>query len=159
MALESEVEGGLDTNVADSVAICFACLHEEEWGLVLAGCVLPGLTIHQDAGRVSDATTFLEDLGEVVMALGVPITNEDGVVVSWGVEGDWDEKTAIYAEATECACRLLHADGWVIKEAAYLILHLEVVRVVRPYRNRAVGPRHSVFPRVLPHLNSIPTRN
>ncbi|KAG6527554.1 hypothetical protein ZIOFF_009665 [Zingiber officinale] len=82
--------------------------------------------------------------GSVV--LGVPVAEEDGVVVSRGLEGNRDEEAAVNPQPAEAAGRLVHPQRREVEEAANLVLHLEMVCKVGPWQDRAVGSRHFIKP-------------
>lgn len=90
------------------------------------------------------------------MALGVPVADEDSVVVLRVGVGDWDEEAAVDAEAAEGTGGPVEAEAWVVEVAPYLVFHLELVGEVGTWWDGAVCSRNTVLPRVLPLLDPGP---
>ena len=99
MSLDPEIKSGLESNVTDSVLVSLSWLHGEEW-LVLSSD-FAGLTVDENAVRGAKSTATVEEVLESGVALGVPVVDEDGVVVFGVSVRDGDEETAVDTEATE----------------------------------------------------------
>ncbi len=92
------------------------------------------------------------------MTLGVPVTNENSVVILGISIWDRNEQPAVNTEATEGTTRPVHGSGGIVDVASNLVLHLEVIGVVSPRGNGAHGSKHSILPRVLPMLDATPAK-
>jgi hypothetical protein len=156
VALDSEVEGILNPNIADPVFVGFASLHGEQ-RLILA-VALGRFAIDEDTVWPTKGATTIQEFLERGVTLSVPVANKDGVVIFRISIRDRNEQTAVHAQATEGTSYPMHVGGGVVDVASNLVLDLEVIGVVRPRLNRAHGSKHSILPRVLPILDAAPAK-
>lgn len=154
VVLDPEVQGALKPNVADSVLISLSGLHCEE--RVVSAVGLAGSAVDEDAVGPAQRATAIQEFLEDTVALGVPVTDKNGVVILGVCVRDRDEQTAVDAEATEATSSSVHADAWVVEVAADLILDLEVIGLVFAREDGAHGSGSSVLPRVFPLLDAVP---
>ena len=87
---------------------------------------------------------------------GVPITDEQRVLVGRRGEGDGDPRAAVDADGAEAAGRLVEGERREVEEAADLVLGLHMVGEVLTGWDRAIGARHAILPRILALLQTIP---
>ena len=80
------------------------------------------------------------------MALGVPITDEQGDVAVGLGEGDRHDGAVVDGDRAEPAGGSLETKRREVEEAADLVLELELVGPVPPGRDRAVGAGDAVLP-------------
>lgn len=86
----------------------------------------------------------------------VPIADEEAEISSGGGVGDRDDGPGVYVERPKASGGSVHARGGEVGVAAYLILSLELIRVVQVRRDGAVSSQYSVLPRILSLLYPIP---
>ena len=80
MALESKVERCLESHVANSILVGLSRLHGEQW--LIGSVPLRNLAIDEDTvGPSNGAATAIQDLPKSGVALGIPVTNKDSVVI------------------------------------------------------------------------------
>ncbi|PON45956.1 hypothetical protein TorRG33x02_327410 [Trema orientale] len=156
MSLDPKVEGIFKPHIADPVLVGLSWLHGEE-GLVLA-VPLDRFSIDEHAIGPAKGSSAVQKLLKSVVALGVPITDEDGVIIFGVGIGNRNEQAAVDSKATEASCCSMHGSGGIVDVASYLILDLEAIGIVLAWGNRAVGSKHSILPGVLPVLDSHPAR-
>lgn len=156
VALDPEVESILKPHITDPVLVGLSGLHGEK-GLVLT-VSLSRFSIDEDAIGPAEGSSAVQELPKSGVALGVPITDEHGVVVLGIGIGNRNEQAAVDPKATKGACCSMHGGGGIVDVASYLILDLETIGVVLAWENRAVGSKHSILPGVLPVLDSRPAR-
>ncbi|BAS74928.1 Os01g0816850, partial [Oryza sativa Japonica Group] len=153
VALDAHVERRLDPHVADAEPVHLAGLHGVH-GRV--GRVLLVLAVDDETRRPADALAGVEVLRQHGVVLGVPVADEDRVVAGRLVEGHRDEQPAVHGDDPVAAGRALHAHAGEVEEGPDLVLGLPFVRPVCARLDRAIRPRHSVHPRVLPLLDPVP---
>lgn len=71
-------------------------------------------------------------------------------------EGHIDCNPVVDSDWAESSCGPLKVNRREIGEAAYLILHLDIVSPIRSGLDRAVRARNPVLPGIQPLLNSVP---
>ena len=153
VALDAHVERRLDPHVADAEPVHLAGLHGVHgW----VGRVLLVLAIDDETRRPADALAGVEVLRQHGVVLGVPVADENRVVTGRLVEGHRDEQPAVHGDDPVAAGRALHAHAGEVEEGPDLVLGLPFVRPVCARLDRAIRPRHSVHPRVLPLLDPVP---
>jgi hypothetical protein len=87
----------------------------------------------------------------------VPPADEHVELAAVGAgERHGDDGAVVDADGAVAAGGGLEAQRRAVEEAAHLVLGLEHVGPVRPRRDRAVGARHAVVPRVPAHLQPVP---
>lgn len=154
VALDSEVEGILKPNIADPVFVGFPRLHEEQWFILAVA--FSRFAIDEDTIRPAKGATSIQEFPEGGVALGVPVADENCVVVLRIRIRDRNEQAAVHAKATEATSCPVHGGGRIVNVASNLVLDLEVICVVCPRGNRAHSSKRSVLPGVLPMLNAAP---
>ena len=75
----------------------------------------------------------------------VPVSDEDGVVAGRIGEGDRDSRAAEDSDAAETAGGLVESKRREVEEASDLVLHLEDVGEVLPWRDWACCSVHTIF--------------
>ncbi|GER50709.1 alpha-ketoglutarate-dependent dioxygenase alkB homolog 6 [Striga asiatica] len=161
VALEAEVDRDVHPGVADAEAVGFSRLERRE-GLGDYVADLVRLAVDVDAVRAADGASGVEDGFEGLVALVVPVAEDDGELVGRAVEGDGDEVAAVDLEDADAAGRALEAGGGEVEVAADLVLHLcqnvgkNISCVVGAGEDGAHGAGGAVLPRVLALLNAGP---
>ncbi|KAK3003345.1 hypothetical protein RJ639_019862 [Escallonia herrerae] len=154
VALDPEVEGGPHSNITNPVPVGLAGLHGEEGLVNLSDLAV--LAVDENAVGPADGAAGFEQLLEGLVALGVPVANHNGVVVSGIGEWNWYEKPAVDAEATKGTGGLVYRGGGIVEIAADLVLDLEVVGVVGTGKDGAHGSEGTILPAVLAVLDAVP---
>jgi hypothetical protein len=80
------------------------------------------------------------------VALGVPISDEQGDIAVRLVKGNWYDSTIIHRDRSIAACGPLESERREVEEAADLVFELELVCPVPARRDRAVGACDAVLP-------------
>ena len=80
------------------------------------------------------------------MALGVPISNEQGDVTVGLVKGDRNDSTVVHSDRSVPARSPLESERREVEEAANLVLELELIGPIPAGRDRAVGACDAVLP-------------
>ena len=99
VSLDPEVKSGFEPNVTDSVLVSLSWLHGEEWHVWSSD--FTGFSVDENTVGGSKGATTVEEGLESGVALGVPVVDEDGVVIFGVSVRDGDEETAVDTEATE----------------------------------------------------------
>lgn len=86
----------------------------------------------------------------------VPVTDEEGEVSVGGGVGDGDDGPGVNVEGAEASGGSVHESGGEVGVGADLVLGLELVGVGGVGRDGAVGSQHTVLPRILSLLYTIP---
>lgn len=155
MLLNPEVECSLEPNITHPELVGLVML-EHKQGLV--GSISLGiLAIDDNTMGFLGVAAAVQDLSQVDVTLLEPVTDEDSEVVFWVGVRNRNQQTAVDPKATEATRGLVHASAGVVDVTSDLVLNLELVGVVLPWWNRAVGARNSILPRVLPLLYTSPS--
>ena len=88
----------------------------------------------------------------------VPISNEDGVFISWIGERNWYQRPALDPNGSEATSCLVEGGRWEVEEGTYLIFRLHFVGEVLARRDRTRCPVCTIFIRILPLLQTSPAR-
>lgn len=86
----------------------------------------------------------------------VPIPNEESEISGGLVVWDWNHGSSVHIKRAKPSGSPVHPGGGEVRVAADLILSLELVCVVRPWRDGAVSSQHPILPRILPLFDPIP---
>lgn len=86
-----------------------------------------------------------------------PVTTKQREIPSRRIVGNGNTRPGVDIESAEPASSAVHRRRREVRKAPDLILGLKLVRVVRARRNGAVRSEHSILPRVLSHLDSVPS--
>jgi hypothetical protein len=80
------------------------------------------------------------------VALGVPISDEQGNVAIGLVKGDRYNSAVVHCDRSITTCGTLESERREVEEASNLVLELELVGPVPAGRDRAVGASYAILP-------------
>jgi hypothetical protein len=154
MALDPEIKSIFEPSIADSVLVCLSGFHGEERLIIAVS--LGVFAIDENTIRPGKRAAAVQVLPEGGVTAGIPIIENDGIVILRIYIRDRDEQAAVDAKAAKATSCAMHACGWIVDVATNLVLNLEVIGVVGSWGDWAVGPKHSILPGVLPLLDTAP---
>lgn len=155
VALESKVDGGPHSNIADSVSISLTRFHGIK-GLRSLITDLSRLTIDMDSVRPANGAPTIQLLLQALVALVVPIAQEEKVLICRVVKWNRDEISTVDLKATDGTRCLVQSCGGEVVEASNLVLDLEMIGEVLARQDGAHGTEGAILPGVLPVLHTIP---
>ena len=94
-----------------------------------------------------------------LMRDGVPISNEEGEIISRVREWDRNSGSAKDFDGTKATSSFMEIKRWEIEEASNLIFDLKGVSEVLSRRDGTCGAIDSILVRVSPLLNTIPVQS
>lgn len=87
----------------------------------------------------------------------VPVADEKGDISIWIPKWHCNNSSIIYNDTSIPTCGSLKIERREVKEAPYLILHLELIGPIPTRRDGAVGAQNTILPGIAPVLDPIPT--
>jgi len=152
--LNPKVKRCLETHVTDPNPVGLSRFQGKE--RCIGSIAFPGLSVDENTIWTAKSTTAVKEFLQLGVALGVPVTDQDGVVIFWVSIRDRDEETAVHTETTESTSGTVHRGAGVVEIASDLILRLEMVSVVGAGHDRTHSSWSPILPTVLPVLDPIP---
>jgi len=155
VALESKVDGGPHSNIADSVSVGLARFHGKK-GLGSLVTNLSRLAIDLDAIGPANGASTIQEFLQALVTLVVPIAQEDKVLIYRIVKGNRNKISTVDLKATNGTRCLVQSCGGEVVEASNLVLDLEMIGEVLTRQDGAHGTEGAILPGVLPLLHTIP---
>ena len=93
------------------------------------------------------------------MTFWIPVTDKERNIAIWQCKRQRNDFSVVYRNPSVSSGGSLEVQGREVKETPNLIFHLKLIRPVPSCGDRAIGPQHTVLPRVLPVLYSVPASN
>nr|GLL42455.1 hypothetical protein ACMD2_04951 [Ipomoea trifida] len=106
--------------------------------------------------RPGNGVAVVKGFLEVLVALVVPVAEEDIELVRGPIKRDGDEFTAVDSEGAVSTGRAVEVGAGEVEVGPDLILHLEMIGIVCTGHDGTHGSRHPILPGILPLLNTVP---
>nr|GMD68801.1 hypothetical protein ACMD2_04951 [Ipomoea batatas] len=154
MTLEPEINGGPHPHIANPEPVGLPSLKGRKWLHLVSNLAVLGVD-HQPV-RPGNGVAVVKGFLEVLVALVVPVAEEDIELIRGPIEGDGDEFTAVDSEGAVSAGRAVEVGAGEVEVGADLILHLIMIGIVCTGHDGTHGSRHPILPGILPLLNTVP---